>query len=87
MCIKNLVWLYNFNKVALRTDIAFSHICPKHHLDKLNENLISQSIQKTKEKIDFAVLDWKGLGTEKQRIVEMIQKLNLAIKRTDQILD
>jgi len=56
-------------------------------LDKLNENLISQSIQKTKEKIDFAVLDWKGLGTEKQRIVEMIQKLNLAIKRTDQILD
>ena len=75
----------NFNKIVLRTDIAFSHICPKHHLDKLNEELIKQSIEKTTEKIDFIVLDWKGLGTEKQRIVEMLKNLNLEFKRTDQI--
>ena len=76
----------NFNKVILRTDIAFSHICPKYHLSKLNEELIKQSIQKTVEKVNFIVLDWKGLGTEKQRIVEMLKNLNLEIKRTDQIL-
>ena len=34
----------NFNKVALRTDIAFSHFCPKYRLDKLNEGLMRQSI-------------------------------------------
>ena len=77
----------NFNKVALRTDIAFSHICPKYMLDKLNEELIKQSIGKTKEKIDFIVLDWKGLGAEKQRIIDMLQNLNLEFKRTDQILN
>lgn len=76
----------NFNKVVLRTDIAFSHICPKYHLDKLNEELIKQSVQKTLEKVDFIVLDWKGLGTEKQRIVELLKNLNLEVKRTDQIL-
>src|SRR3989338_2381952 len=27
----------NFNKIILKTDIAISHICPKFHLDKLNE--------------------------------------------------
>ena len=76
----------NFNKVALRTDIAFSHFCPKYHLDKLNEDLIKQSIEKTKEKIDFIVLDWKGLGTEKQRIVELLKNMNLEMKRSDQII-
>lgn len=75
----------NFNKIALRTDIAFSHICPKHHLDKLDEESIKQAIEKTIEKIDFIVLDWKGLGTEKQKIVNMLNNLNLKIERTDQI--
>lgn len=76
----------NFNKVALRTGIAFSHFCPKHHLDKLNESLIKQAISKTSEKVNFVVLDWKGLGLEKQRIVELLKNLNLEFKRTDQII-
>ena len=75
----------NFNKVMLRTDIALSHICPKHHLQNLDEHLIKQSIEKTKEKVDFILLDWKGLGTEKQRILEMLKNLGLEIKRTDQL--
>lgn len=76
----------NFNKIALRTDIAVSHICPKFHLDKLDESSIKQSIEKTKEKIDFILLDWKGLGAEKQRIVDLLEKMNLEVKRTDKIL-
>ena len=75
----------NFNKVALRTDIAFSHICPKYMLGKLDENLIKQAIEKTKEKIDFIVLDWKGLVAEKQRIVDLLKNMNLEFKRTYQI--
>jgi D-aminoacyl-tRNA deacylase len=76
----------NFNKLSLRTGIAFSHFCPKHHLGKLNEDLIKQAISKTKEKADLIVLDWKGLGTEKQRIVDLLKSMSLEIKRTDQIL-
>jgi len=76
----------NFNKIALRTDIAISHICPKYMLEKLNEKLIKQAIEKTAEKVDFILLDWKGLGTEKQRIVEMLKNLNLEFKRTDHLL-
>ena len=78
--------LNNFNKVVLRTEIAFSHICPKFQLENLDEELIKQSIEKTKEKVDFIVLDWKGLGKEKQRIVEMLKNLNLEFNRADQIL-
>lgn len=76
----------NFNKILLRTDVAVSHICPKYHLDKLDEELIKQAIEKTKEKVDFILLDWKGLGAEKQRIVKMLENMNLKIKRTEQVL-
>lgn len=75
----------NFNKIALRTDIALSHICPKYALQNLDEELIKQAVQKTVEKVDFVLLDWKGLGQEKQRIIEMLKKLNLEFRRTDQI--
>lgn len=73
----------NFNKIVLGTDIAISHICPKYHLGNLNEELIRQSMEKTAEKVDFMLLDWKGLGKEKQRILGLLQKLNLAFKRAD----
>lgn len=76
----------NFNKIALRTDIAFSHICPKYHLDKLDEDLIKQSIEKTAEKVDFAILDWKGLGAEKKRVVELLGNMELEAQRTDKIV-
>lgn len=77
----------NFNKILLRTDIAVSHICPKYHLEKLDQELIKQAVEKTQEKVDFILLDWKGLGTEKQRIVDLIKNMNLEYRRTDQILN
>ena len=76
----------NINKIVLRTEIALSHICPKYILEKLDESLIKQAINKTIEKADFVLLDWKGLGTEKQRIVKMLKNLDLEVKRTDHIL-
>lgn len=79
-------YCFSFNKIVLRTDIAFSHIYPKYLLEKLDENLLQQSIQKTLEKVDFVVLDWKGLGAEKQRIVDLLKNMNLEFKRTDMAL-
>ena len=76
----------NFNKIMLRTDIGISHICPKHQLENLNEKLIKQAIEKTAEKADFILLDWKGLGKEKQRIIDLLKTLSLKSRRTDRIL-
>ena len=73
----------NFNKIVLRTEIAISHICPKYILEKLDQELLKQAIEKTVEKVDFILLDWKGLGAEKQRIVDLLR--NFEVKRTDQI--
>jgi D-aminoacyl-tRNA deacylase len=75
----------NFNKILERTDIAIAHICPKYQLENLNEEMLKQAIAKTKEKVELILLDWKGLGKEKQRIVEILNKLNLKYERTDKL--
>ena len=76
----------NFVKIAQRKNIAFSYICPKHSLAKLDKNLLGEAIRKTEEKVDFAVLDWKGLGQEKQRIIQMLDKIGLKYERSDVLL-
>jgi D-aminoacyl-tRNA deacylase len=78
-------YAYNFNKVVLKTDICIGHICPKYALQYLDGEMIKQAIEKTHESVDFALLDWKGLGKEKQKIVGLLKKLNIEYKRTDQL--
>ena len=75
----------NFNKILERTDIALSHICPKHHLENLNEKTLTEAINKTKEKVDFILLDWKGLGPFKEKVKTILKNLNIEYKRTDQL--
>lgn len=76
----------SLNKVVLRTNIALGQICPKYQLENLDKEMIKQAIEKTQEKVDFVLLDWKGLGKEKSRIIKMLNELNLGYKKTNQIL-
>jgi len=74
-----------FNRRTLTTDIALGHICPKYQLKNLDKEMILQAIEKTTPKPDFILLDWKGLGKEKQRIMDLLKELNLEYKRTDNL--
>ena len=76
----------NFDKVLERTDIAIGHVCPKYMLEHLDCEMIKRAISKTKEKVDFVLLDWKGLGKEKEKVKEMLEKVGIEIKRTDIVL-
>ena len=73
----------NIVKCIERAGIATSHVCPKHALQHLSKDMLRQSIEKTKEHVDFVLVDWKGLGGEKARIKDMLAELNLEWKRTD----
>ena len=71
----------HYNKVArklmLDTEYAVGHICPKHSLENLDEELLKQMIKRSDDTIELAVLDWKGLGKEKQRIISLLEKLEI----------
>ena len=74
-----------FNRRLLTTNIALCHICPKYALKFLDKNMVLEMVKKTKEKVDFALVDWKGLGIEKQRVVKAIEEAGLEIVRTEKV--
>jgi len=72
-----------FTKMALEGDIAFGHIIPKYAISQIDETVLRQCSEKTLEKVEFAVLDWKGIkGEDKPYIVEMLEKIGLKFQKT-----
>ena len=57
----------------------------KPWFENLDEKMIKQAFERSCEKVEFALLDWKGMGKEKTRIIELLEKLNIEYKRTDKL--
>ena len=79
-------YMPSFNKVLEKTNIALAYICPKHNLQHLNEELLQQAIKNSTEKIDFILLDYKGLGPEKDKVKRLTENLDIPIKRIKEVL-
>jgi len=64
-----------FTRRVLAGKYATGHICPKHHIDSLTEEMILQAFEKTIPKPSFAVIEWKGLkGGQRNKIIEILEK-------------
>lgn len=76
----------NFNNLQLKSNVAISHVIPNYAFP-LTEEMIKEAIDKTDEEVDFAVLDWKGLGRAEQRdqALEILDKLYISYKKTSEI--
>ena len=76
----------SFNKIQLNSNVAISHIIPEYVMP-ITEEMIKEAIAKTQEEIDFAVIDWKGLGKSEQRqeVLNVLDKLYISYKRTGEI--
>ena len=76
----------SFNKIQLNSNIALSHIIPSY-MQPIEENMIKESIEKTFEEVDFAIIDWKGLGKSEQRdkVIEILEKNYIQWKKTSNI--
>ncbi len=75
----------NFNKLQLKSNVAFSHIIPKYK--KITEEMIKESLEKTYEEVDFAILDWKGLGSseEREEVIKILDKNYISWKKINEI--
>jgi len=72
----------NFNRIQLESDIAIGHICPKYNLHHLDKEMLLQAINKTEPKATLVLLDWKGLGEHKQRIISLLEEIGITWKKT-----
>lgn len=75
----------NFKKIILDGSIAIGHVCAKYNLKDLDEEMLKQMIERNSKKADLVILDWKGLGTEKEKIKKLVESFDLEIKRTKEI--
>lgn len=74
----------NFSKIS--ENVALGHIAPKYAADFLNEGMIRQMMERTTPTPELAVIDWKGFrGAERSRIIESLDKLNIAWKKTSEL--
>jgi D-aminoacyl-tRNA deacylase len=71
-----------FTRLALEDQIAFGHMIPKYAIPYVDLEILRQCVGKTLEKVEHAVLDWKGIrGEHKSRTVKMLEELGLPIQR------
>jgi D-aminoacyl-tRNA deacylase len=65
-----------FNKELIEGDFALGTVIPKHGLDDLDTSLFNHVVKRNSE-AKFALVDWSGLGKNKQKIAEMIDSTDL----------
>ncbi len=71
-----------FQKLISKTNIAISHICPKYFIPHLDANLINQMVKKCLEKVDYFVIDWKGVNSaDKKHLIPLLEEYNISIKK------
>jgi len=75
----------NFTRIALETDFAFSHMCPKYALPFLNKEMVEKAIAATIEKVDAFVVERKGLSTEKRRVLALLKEFGIQILRLEDV--
>jgi D-aminoacyl-tRNA deacylase len=71
-----------FTRIALEGEVAFGHMIPKYAISFLGEEILKQCVTRTYERVDHAVLDWKGIkGEDKPKLVAMLDKIGLSFEK------
>ncbi len=75
-----------FNKLQLDSNVAISHVVPKY-ISSITEEMIKEVWKKTDEEVDFAIVDWKGLGNaeQRQKVIDVLEKTQLPWKKLGEI--
>jgi len=71
-----------FTRMTLENEVAFGHIIPKYAISSIDLEILKQCVERTLEKVELAVLDWKGIkGEDKSKLVEMLKEIGLRFQK------
>jgi D-aminoacyl-tRNA deacylase len=68
-----------FNRLLLESEFGLATVASKHNLAAIDERMLGQMISKSSEKVTHIVLDAKGLGSHKDRIMKLAEKTGLEV--------
>jgi D-aminoacyl-tRNA deacylase len=63
----------------LESKFALGAVASKHNLESIDQEMLNQMIEKSIEKVTHVVLDSKGLGGQKDRILKLLEKTPLEL--------
>ena len=66
-----------FTKLLVEGDMAFAFVAPKYSLEHVDDKMVGQMVQRSTAPVKYAVLDWKGLGPHKEKIVGLVKQFGL----------
>ncbi len=67
----------NFTRYMEKETVAFGHICPKHMLEFLDEEMVKYALQRFAEKDVGVYVDWKSVGPYKEKIKNIMNNLGI----------
>ncbi|MCJ7763166.1 hypothetical protein MUP38_06920 [Candidatus Bathyarchaeota archaeon] len=71
-----------FTKMALADEAVFSHMIPKYAVQHVDAEILTHCMERTLEKVDGAILDWKGIkGNDKSKLLAALQEIRLPYTR------
>ena len=72
----------SFTKVILEKEFAVGHILPKYYIDEIDLDGFRQGVEKSAEKTELALLDWKGMNKEqRKKITDFLGILRLPYEK------
>ena len=73
---------HEITKEVLRQNIAVGHICPKYMMEKLDEEMMRQMLEKSGGRVELALIDWKSLkAPEREKALSLLKAFNLPYEK------
>jgi len=76
----------SFNSIQLNSDYAMGHVAPKHALP-IGREIIEKAIRGFSEKVETAIVDYKGLGNAAQRdeTISLLKESGLRVVKSGDV--
>jgi D-aminoacyl-tRNA deacylase len=67
-----------FTRMALNDELAFGHMIPKYAVGALDMGILRQCLERTLERVEEVILDWKGIRSEnKTSLLKVLDSVGL----------
>jgi len=71
-----------FTEIALSTSKAFGHVIPKWATPYVDSEIVRQCVQRTLERVESVVFDWKGMkGADRERMANALKELDVPVEK------
>ncbi|MFN3621594.1 MAG: D-aminoacyl-tRNA deacylase [Nitrososphaerales archaeon] len=68
-----------FTQLLVKSEYALGAVASKHTLKELTVDTVRLMVSRCVEGVKYAILDWKGLSTEKQKILSIVGEAGLEV--------